>query len=462
MTTPLPLAVLSAAGLLWLAAGAVAGLIVLVARFRCNAFIALVLASLAVGLGSGMPLVAQGGRPGVVESLESGVGRTLGSLALIIGLGTILGKLLAESGAAEVIADRLVRLLGEARLDYAVMLVAFVVGISVFFGVGVMLLGPLAFLLARRSGTPILRLALPLAAGLSTAHGLIPPHPGPMAAIATIHADVGRTILWSLVIGLPTALVTGPLLARWLAPRVPVELGGLGAAATAVPAAPRRPSLAVSLFTLLLPVLLMLAATVADLSPLAREHPLRLWLALLGTPTVAMLVAVLVAFWTFGYRCGLTGAQLLRMSEECVGPAAGILLVIGAGGGFSAVLNASGVGAAIGEIGARAPVSPLLLGWLIAGLLRVAVGSATVAVMMAASLMAPILAVRPDTNRELLILAMGAGSLLLSHVNDSGFWFVKEYFGLTVPQMFRTWTIVETGIGVVAIILLLLANAIAG
>jgi GntP family gluconate:H+ symporter len=455
-----PLAVLSSPGLLLLTLGTIVGLVVLIAKFRCNAFVALILASLAVGLGSGMPLVSAAGHPGVVESLESGVARTLGSLALIIGLGTILGKLLAESGAAEVIANTLVRWLGEKRLDYAVMLIAFTVGISVFFGVGVVLLGPVAFMLARRTGAPILGLALPLAAGLSTAHGLIPPHPGPMVAIATVQADVGKTILWSLVVGLPTALITGPLLARWLVPRVPLEIGGLGAMATSRPTAPRAPGLAVSLFTLLLPVLLMLVATAFDVSGLPRDHAVRQWANLIGSPSVAMLVAVLVAFWTFGGRCGLSGAQILKMSEECVGPAAGILLVIGAGGGFSMVLNASGVGRAIGEIGAAAPVSPLLLGWIIAGLLRVAVGSATVAVMMAAGLMGPILAVRPETNRELLVLALGAGSLLLSHVNDSGFWFVKEYFGMSVPQTLRTWTVVETGIGTVAIVLILALNAL--
>ena len=451
---------LAPAGLLWLTFGTILGLVVLIARFKCNAFVALVLASLVVGMGSGMPLVAPGGKPGVVESIEAGVGRTMGSLALIIGLGTILGKLLAESGAAEVIAERLVRWLGEKRLDYAVMLIAFVVGISVFFGVGLVLLGPLTFLLARRTGVPILRLALPLAAGLSTAHGLIPPHPGPMAAITTVGADVGKTIMWSLVVGLPTALITGPVLTRWLARHVQIEMGGLGAEATARPEAPRPPGFAVSLFTLLLPVLLMLVATGFDLFGLPREHVLRPWVALMGSPSVAMLIAVLVSFWTFGRNCGLTGAQILRMSEQCVGPAASILLLVGAGGGFSMVLGASGVGAAIGALGAQVPVSPLLLGWIIAGLLRIAVGSATVAVMMAASLMGPILAVRPDTNRELLVLAMGAGSLLLSHVNDSGFWFVKEYLGMTVAQTFRTWTVVETGIGVVAIVLILACNAL--
>jgi gluconate:H+ symporter, GntP family len=446
---------MSSGGLLLLTAAVIVGLVVLIARYKCNAFVALMLASLAVGLGSGMPLLSQGNRLGIAESLEAGVGRTLGSLALIIGLGTILGKLLAESGAAQVIADRLVRWLGEKRLDYAVMLIAFLVGISVFFGVGVVLIGPIAIILAARTGTPLLRLALPLAAGLSTAHGLIPPHPGPMAAIAAVNANVGMTILWSLLIGLPTALVTGPWLTRWVLPQAVLDAPVEQRQATSGPGAPRPPSFAISVFTMLLPVLLMLAATAVDVSGFPREHWLRQWAGLIGSPSIAMLLAVLVALYTFGVRCGFNRGQLLRFTEECIGPAASILLLVGAGGGFSAVLNASGVGRVIGDIGASLPVSPLLLGWVIAGSLRVAVGSATVAIMMAAGLMGPILELRPDTNRELLVLAMGAGSLVLSHVNDSGFWFVKEYFGMTVPQTLRTWTIVETGIGVVAMAFIL-------
>ncbi len=446
------LALLSPNGLLLLAFAAIIGLVVLIAHFKCNAFVALMIASVVVGLASGMVVTD------VASSFEAGVAKTLGGLAMIIGLGTILGKMLAESGAAEVIAQTMVRWFGETRLDYAIMVVAFVVGISVFFGVGIVLLGPIAFMLARETRTPILRIALPLAAGLSTAHGLIPPHPGPMAAIATLHADTGKTILWSLLVGAPTALVTGPLLARWVAPRVPVEFGGLGAQATSRPQAPRAPGFGISLFTMLLPVMLMLVATAADVA-LPKENALRQWADLAGAPAVAMLIAVVFAFWSFGSRCGLTGNQILRFSEECLAPAASILLVIGAGGGFSMVLNASGVGKAIGVVGASLPVSPLLLGWIIAGLLRIAVGSATVAVTTAAGLMLPVIEGNPSVNKELLVLAMGAGSLILSHVNDSGFWFVKEYIGMTVPQTLKTWTVVETGIAVVAILIILAISA---
>jgi len=449
----LPIAMLSPNGLLLLALAAIIGLIVLIARFKCNAFIALMLASLVVGVGSGMPL------PGISKSFQEGVGNTLGFLAMIIGLGTILGKLLAESGAAEVIANRMVKLLGIKRLDYAVMLVAFLVGISVFFGVGIVLLGPIAFMLARQTKTPILYLALPLAAGLSVAHGLIPPHPGPMVAIGKIGADTGKTILWSIAVGLPTALITGPFLARWVAPRVPVAIGGLGAEASGKAEAPRAPGFGLSIFTMLLPVLLMLLATAADIS-LPPENTMRQAADFIGAPVVAMLIAVLFSFWAFGTHCGLTGSQILKFTEQCVGPAASIFLVVGAGGGFSKVLEHSGVGAAIAGLALQIPVSPILLGWIIAGLLRIAVGSATVSITMAAGLMLPVVEARPDTNRELLVLAMGAGSLILSHVNDSGFWFVKEYLGMSISQTLKTWTVVETGIAVVSIVIILLANAV--
>ncbi len=452
-----------------LTVAAIVLLIVLITRFKVSAFIAILIAALVVGVGSGMPLASTPEVPGVskavigiAESFNNGLGRTLATLGMIIGLGTVLGKLLSESGAAEVIATTAVRKMGIARLDYAVMLVAFLVGISVFFGVGIVLLGPIAFTLARETRTPILRLALPMAAGLSVAHGLIPPHPGPMAAIGLLKADVGKTILWSVLFGLPTALVTGPLLARWVTPRVPVEIGGLGAQATTAPQAPRRPGFVISVFTMLLPVLLMLVATVVETCGVPEKDVLSQVAHFIGAPAVAMLIAVLVAFFTFGFNCGLTRAQILRFSEGSLAPAAGLFLVIGAGGGFSAVLNESGVGKAIAGLAGHQPMSPgmlLFIGWGMAGLLRVAVGSATVAIQTAATLMLPLIG-RPDAhvNKELLVLSMGAGSLILSHVNDSGFWFVKEYLGMSVEQTLKTWTIVETGIAITSFLLILVAN----
>ena len=490
----LPLAVLSPNTLLLVALIAIVALVLLIARFKLNAIISITLVSLLLGLATGM-------EPGkVADSFSDGMASTLRSLALIIGLGTMLGRMLAESGGANVVAAGIVRIFGVKRLDYAVMAAAFIIGVSVFFQVGLLLLGPVVFALARETKTPILRVGLPLAAGLSTAHGLIPPHPGPLAAIGILHADIGKTILWSLfVVGPPVALVTGPFLARRVAPYVPVEFSGLGASASSKPSAPNAPGFGVSLFTIMLPVLLMLIPAIAiklpteaDATALVRQYQaqqslaaplpaiadpapaitleqiaktermahLHTWAEFIGNANVAMLVAVLVSFWTFGRACGLNGHQVLRFSEDCLAPAAGVMLVIAAGGGFSKVLNASGIGDALATIGSNMHMSPLLLGWLIAGMMRIAVGSATVSVITAAGIMLPIVNADPHINKELLVLAMGAGSLVLSHVNDGGFWLVKEYFGMDIPQTLKTWTVVETGIAVMSITLILIANAI--
>ncbi len=489
------LAVLSPNSLLLLALVSIIGLVLLIARFKLNAIVALTLVSMLLGLAAGMEPMK------VADAFRDGTASTLGGLAMIIGLGTMLGKMLAESGGAQVVAGGIANFFGIKRLDYAVMIAAFVIGVSVFFQVGLLLLGPIAFALARQTKTPILRIGLPLAAGLSVAHGLIPPHPGPLAAINILGADVGKTIAWSLlIVGPPVALITGPLLARWVTPRVPLELGGLGASASAEPSAPRAPSFGLSLFTVLLPVLLMLVATAADMtmpstadaqklsqayetqltgapaapdyaaatSPITADEvgraqrlaSIRTWADFIGNPTVAMLIAVLVSFWTFGRHCGLGAGSITKFAEESLAPAAGVLLVIAAGGGFSKVLNASGVGDALAAVGSGLDMSPLLLGWIIAGMMRVAVGSATVSVTTAAGIMLPLVHGDPSINKELLVLAMGAGSLILSHVNDGGFWLVKEYFGMDIPQTLKTWTVVETGIACVSIVIILALNAV--
>jgi GntP family gluconate:H+ symporter len=362
----------------------------------------------------------------------------------------MLGKLLAESGGATVIASRLVETLGERRLDWAVLLAAFVVAVPVFFAVGLVLLAPVIFSLARTSTMPMLRLALPLLAGLSVCHTLVPPHPGPLVAVSQLGADLGRTIGWGVLIGLPTAAMTGPLLASALSRRIRIAPAGLGAELQPSQAPVRAPGWGTSVLTILLPVGLMLSATVSDMW-LPAEHPWRAWALLLGSPLVAMLAAVLLALLTFGKACGFGAAQLLRFTEECVGPAASIFLVVGAGGGFSKVLDAAGVDEVLARWGGGLTWSPLLLGWTVAAALRIAVGSATVAITMASAIVAPVAAAHPDTSPELLVVALGAGTLTLSHLNDGGFWFVKEYFGLSMIETFRTWTLMVCVASVVAL-----------
>jgi GntP family gluconate:H+ symporter len=445
---------------------AIAGLVLLVARYKLNAFVALILASLVVGLGSGMPPDRVG------KAFQEGVGRTLGSIAVVVGLGTMLGKLLAESGGAEVIAQTFIRALGTHRLHWTIMIVGFVVGLPVFFGVGLVLLMPLLAALLRDTKRPLLFLGIPLVAGLSVSHGLVPPHPGPMLGIEQLGADVGKTILYGIVIGIPTAILAGPIFGKFISKRVAAEFGGAGAAFVQQRERERRPSFSIALGTILLPVALMLVATIADVTlpkeitvklgdaTVTESNPVRLWLDFAGSPAVAMLLATLASLYTFGFGCGFTRSEILKFTEECIGPAAGIILIVGAGGGFSRVLDESGTGAVLAKSAEQLHVSLLLLGWLIAAAIRIAVGSATVAIALAASLVAPMVAASPGTSRELLVISLGAGSLILSHVNDGGFWFVKEYFGMNVAQTLKSWTVMETIISIVALLLVLLLDGI--
>ena len=440
------------ANLLVLAAVAVIGLVILVARFKVHAFLALILASLFVGLSSGTAPSA------ITRAFQDGVGNTLGFIAVVVGLGTMLGRMLAESGGAERVASTFIRLLGPGRLHWTMMLVGFIVGTPVFFAVGLVLLMPILVSLVRETRTPLLLLGIPLAAGLSVSHGLVPPHPGPMVAIAKLQADVGKTILYAILVGLPVAVIAGPVFGRFIAKRVPVAAGGL---AERVASGPRRepPGFGLTLFTILLPVLLMLLATLAEIG-LSKSNPLRPYATFAGSPLVALLVAVLFSFYSFGYRCGFNRESLLKFMEDCVGPAAGIMLVVGAGGGFSKVLETCGAADAIAAAARGWHLSPLLLGWIMAALFRVAVGSATVAITLAAGLIAPIAEAHPGTSPELLVVALGGGSTMLSHLNDGGFWFVKEYFGLTVPQTLKTWTVMVSLISLITLAFVLLLSLV--
>lgn len=451
--TPL-LALTHNQSLLLIAAVAVLGLVFLITKFKLNAFVALVLASLFVGLCSGMKL------PEIGKALQDGVGGVLGSIAIVVGLGTILGKMLAESGGAEQIATTLIRVLGEKHLHWAMMLIGFIVGIPVFFGVGLVLLVPILFTVAKRTKMPFLQLGIPMVCGLTVAHNLVPPHPGIMVAIEVLKADVGRTILYSFLVGLPTAALCGPLLGQLIARRVePPAPGGIGDQLANAPQRANLPGFWLTLFTILLPVLLMLLAMVADVS-LPKENRVRQWCDFVGHPSVALLVAVLVSFWSFGTARGFSREQIGKFAETCLGPVAAILLVVGGGGGFNKILIASGLGGAIAEVATAVPISPMILAWLLSAGIRVAVGSATVAITTAAGIMVPIAAAVPGMNMELLVLALGAGSGFLSHVNDSGFWLVKEYFNQTVAQTLQSWSLMASVKAVVALVFVLLLEAL--
>lgn len=431
------------------------GLVVLLITWlRMPAFLALATGSLFVGLAARMPL------PDIPRAFQSGVGDTLGFVAMVIGLGTIIGKLLAESGGAAVVSGALIRTMGRGRLDWALMLSGFIIGLPVFFSVGLVLLAPVLFTVTRQTGTPLLRLGLPLVAGLSVAHGLVPPHPGPLAAIERLGADPGLTLFYSLLVGLPVAIVAGPLFGRLITKHVHADPGAMAEQFTSVSTAARTPSLAITLVTILMPVFLMLGAALAQAT--LADGPLRRGMEFAGLPLMAMLLATLLALVTFGRACGFSRDRILRFAEESLPPIASVLLVVGAGGGFGRVLDAAGVDTAIAQAMSGMQLSPLVLGWVIASLLRLSVGSATVSVITAASIIAPMADAMPGVNRELMVVAIGAGSLIAGHVNDGGFWLVKEYLNMTVPQTFATWTVLETIIAVVALACVLLLAQVVG
>jgi GntP family gluconate:H+ symporter len=335
------------------------------------------------------------------------------------------------------------------------MCAALVVGLPVFFEVGFVLLIPIAFTVARRTRTSLIMVGLPMLAGLSVDHALVPPHPAAMLAVTIFHADVGRTILYALLIGIPTAAIAGPIYARVIAPRIVLDAHNPMAEEFAEHDLNRAlPSFGLSLATILLPVVLMLIGSWAGVLAAPGSAANRA-LHLLGSADIALLVAVLVSFITLGRMRGFSRETILKFSNECLAPTANITLVIGAGGGFGSILQDSGVSQAIVAVALHAHVSILLLGWLVAALIRLATGSSTVAMTTAAGILAPILLNSPGVRPELLAIATGAGSLIFSHVNDGGFWLVKEYFNMSVGDTMKTWSISETLIAVIALLLTL-------
>jgi len=432
--------------LLLLALGAITVLILLIARFKLNPFIALMTISLVLAAASGMPLAT------IVKSFEAGVGGTLGHIAIVVALGTMLGKMMAESGGAERIALTLINIAGERHIALAMMVVGLLVGLPVFFEVGFVLLIPIAFNVAKRTGTSMVLVGLPMVAGLSVVHGLVPPHPATLLAVAAYNADIGRTVFFALIVGIPTAIVAGPLYAKFVAPRIVIE-GDNPIAAQFIDDTPKQnlPSFTLTLFTILLPILLMLTGSWAD--RLSTPHTsLNDALRLLGSADIALLIAAMVSFVTLGKMRGFTREAILKFTDECLAPTATITLLVGAGGGLGRILQDSGTSQAIVDLALRAHISILFSAWLVAALVRLATGSATVAMAMASAIIAPV-ALHSGVRPELLTIATGAGSLVFSHVNDGGFWLVKEYFNMSVADTMKSWSVCETIISLVALLL---------
>ena len=438
--------------LLLSALGAVIGIILLVTVLKLNPFLSLLLASLFLAIVAGMPL------SGVVHSFEVGVGGTLGHIAIVVALGTMLGKMMAESGGADTIALTLIRVFGEKHLPWAMMCIGIIVGLPAFFEVGFVLLIPIAFTVARRTGVSLISVALPLVAALSVDHGLVPPHPAALLAVNTYKADVGRTILYALIIGIPTAALAGPLFAKIITPwiKVPAENP---MAEDFQDHDPNRslPGFWLTIGSILLPVVLMLVGSWADVFA-PRGSVLNESIHFLGNDDIALLIGVLISFVTLGVMRGVSRETILRFSNECLAPTATITLLVGAGGGFGRVLQDSGVSHAMIQIAMQHHLPLLILAWVLAALMRLATGSATVAMTTAAGIVAPIALQSPGTSPELLAIATGAGSLIFSHVNDGGFWLVKEYLNLSVTETMKSWSICETIISLAGLGFALLAS----
>jgi GntP family gluconate:H+ symporter len=464
---------------------------------KMHPFLSLMLGSAFVGFAAGVP----SGK--VVTNFETGVGSTLQEVGLLIALGAMLGKLMADSGGADRVIDTLLAKTKKAVVPWAMTLAAVIIGLPMFFEIGLVLLVPVIVLVAQRSGHRLMRVAIPALAALSALHGLVPPHPGPLIAISALHARLGITLALGILVAIPTAVICGPLLgilvARWVpvwapsmaggidttTPHHPTELSGSGSGApraagdsgAATPVAHstttvaektgtpregviRQPSFLVTVLTVICPVVLMLLKALGDIIWDVQHPPeIRQVFDFIGEPLVAMTVAVLLAMITFGYAVGFSGPDIASRIARSVGPIAAVILIVGAGGGFKQTLIGAGVGDSVAKFADGAHISLLVLGWLIAVVLRLATGSATVATITAAGIVAPLAGHLSPAHTALLVLAIGTGSVFLSHVNDAGFWLVKELFGLSVGQTFKSWSLMETAVSCVGFGFVMLLSA---
>jgi GntP family gluconate:H+ symporter len=433
---------------------------------KLNPFIGLLLGSAVLGLVAGLSVqdivTSFSIGLGDAEGTAGGAGKTFADVGILVALGAVLGRFLADSGGANLIVDRIVDRVPSRGLPWALAGAAALVGLPLFFEIGLVLLVPIVLLVVRRTGRPVLALGIPALAGLSVLHGFVPPHPGPLVAIANLDADLGRTLGFGLLLAVPTVVIAGPLLAPLVSrfgpqdvAHLPTSGGDLGGAAEGT----RRPSFAGTLTVVLLPVALMLARAVAEIVS-SKGNPVHDLLYALGTPLVALLLSALVAIPLLGLSVGMDRRKIGGTIDASLPPIASTLLVIAAGGGFKQVLIDAQVGDLVGQQAAALSLSPLVLGWLVAVLIRLATGSATVATITAAGIVAPLAGDLSANHLALLALAVGAGSLFFSHVNDVGFWLVKQYFGLTVGQTLKSWSVMETVISVCGLLGVLLLSLV--
>ncbi|WP_031011226.1 GntP family permease [Streptomyces sp. NRRL F-5727] len=432
----------------------IAVIVLLITKFKLHAFLALTIGSLALGVFAGAPLAD------TVKSFSTGLGNTVAGVGVLIALGAILGKLLADSGGADQIVDTILAKASRRSMPWAMVLIASVIGLPLFFEVGIVLLIPVVLMVAKRGNYSLMRIGIPALAGLSVMHGLIPPHPGPLVAIDAVGANLGVTLALGLVVAIPTVIIAGPVFskyaARWVDVPPPEHM---------IPTRPsedleKRPGFGVTVATVMLPVVLMLVKALVDIVVDDPENSVQKVTDVIGSPLIALLAAVIVGMFTLGRAAGFTKERLSSTVDRSLAPIAGVLLIVGAGGGFKQTLIDIGVGQMILDFSRDWSIPALLLAWLIAVAIRLATGSATVATISAAGLVAPLAAGMSTGETALLVLAIGAGSLFFSHVNDAGFWLVKEYFGLNVGQTIKTWSVMETIISVVGLVFVLLLSLV--
>jgi gluconate:H+ symporter, GntP family len=430
------------------------GLIVgLITWAKIHPFLALIIGGLAVGIVAGVDLAD------VIVSFSIGFGDTAAGVGILIALGAMFAKLLADSGGADEIVDAIIGRASARMLPWAMALVGAIIGLPMFFEIGLVLLMPVIYLVARRAQLSLIAVGIPALAGLSAMHGLVPPHPGPLIAIDTLGADLGTTLALGVLVAIPTVVVSGPLFAPFAARWVPVGAPDRFEARDSEELQ-QRPSFPVTLATVLLPVVLMMGKALADIIEEDEDNLVRRVLDVLGTPMLALLIAVIVAIFTLGRGAGMDRDDITKSLETSLPPIAGILLIVCAGGGFKQVLVDTGIGTKLAEWATDMNISVLLLAWLLAVLIRLATGSATVATITASALMVGLVGGLSSGETSLVVLAVGAGSVFFSHVNDAGFWLVKEYFGMSVGQTIKSWSLMETILSVSGLVFVLLLGLV--
>jgi Gnt-I system high-affinity gluconate transporter len=424
-------------------------LVLMITWGKINAFLAFLVVSVVTGLLLGIP------PQNIAGAIYKGMGDTLGELAIVIVLGAMLGKMVAESGAAQQIATFMMNAFGRKYIQWALMVTGFIIGIPLFYNVGFVLMVPLIFSVAYKYKLPIVFIGLPMLASLSVTHGFLPPHPAPAALVGLFHADMGKTLMLGMTIAIPAVILAGLLYSRTLRNIAASPLEGLVAEEKPEE---QLPGIGTSLLSSLLPVILLMGATVVNMT----AHPGATgqhWLSFIGNPSIILLTAVGFATYMLGIRSGMKMKRVMKIYEEAVRDIAMILLIVGGSGALKEVFSASGVSHEIAAQLQNWPIHPLVLGWLMAAIIRVCLGSATVAGLTAAGLILPLI-VRLHVDPNLMVLSVGAGSLFFSHVNDSGFWMFKEYFSLSIKDTIRSWSIMESIVSVVGLIGVLLLNLI--